>query len=160
MIILNIVSYTKKLIPLFKQSQKPIWTDLHDYNGKDLYHQDYIDAADYIFMSSDNLDNYRAVMEKTIRRGKKLVICTHGKGGSTALTVQVNGSMFQSLVPIGCAMPMERVSVSQPVLSMGILKIIRSKNACSLQPFAPDCALPHRNYPMNTWIRRFWSRSI
>jgi sugar/nucleoside kinase (ribokinase family) len=86
LIILNILNYTKKLIPLCKQYQKPIWTDLHDYDGCNPYHQIYIDAADYIFMSSDDMQDYRAVMEGIMKQGKRLIICTHGKGGSTALT--------------------------------------------------------------------------
>ena len=86
LIILNILNYTKKLIPLCMQYQKPIWTDLHDYDGRNLYHQDYIDAADYIFLSSDNLQDYRVTMKKIMQQGKKLVVCTHGNGGSTALT--------------------------------------------------------------------------
>jgi acarbose 7IV-phosphotransferase len=86
LIILNILNYTRKLIPLCKQYQKPIWTDLHDYDGKNHYHQGYINAADYIFMSSDNLQDYRTVMEGIMKQGKRLIVCTHGKGGSTALT--------------------------------------------------------------------------
>lgn len=85
-IVLNIISYTKQLIPLIKKYKKPVWTDLHDYNIDNPYHDDYIDIADYIFVSSDNMSNYRPVMESWMSRGKELVVCTHGKGGSTALT--------------------------------------------------------------------------
>lgn len=86
LIILNILHYTKKLIPLCKQYHKPIWTDLHDYDGCNPYHQTYIDTADYIFMSSDNLQDHRMLMEKIMKQGKRLVVCTHGKNGVTALT--------------------------------------------------------------------------
>jgi sugar/nucleoside kinase (ribokinase family) len=86
LIILNILHYTKKLIPLCKQYQKSVWTDLHDYDGCNPYHQAYIDAADYVFMSSDNLQDYRAVMERIMRQKRSLVVCTHGKNGATALT--------------------------------------------------------------------------
>lgn len=85
-IVLNIIAYTKQLIPLIKKYKKPVWTDLHDYNIGNPYHDDYIDIADYIFVSSDNMSNYRPVMESWMSRGKELVVCTHGKGGSTALT--------------------------------------------------------------------------
>jgi sugar/nucleoside kinase (ribokinase family) len=85
-VILNIIGYTKLLLPLLKKYKKPVWTDLHDYDVGNPYHEDYIEIADYIFVSSDNMPDYRPVMEQWVARGKELVVCTHGKGGSTALT--------------------------------------------------------------------------
>ncbi|KUP06212.1 kinase [Bacillus coahuilensis p1.1.43] len=86
LIVLNIISYTKQLIPLIKKHKKPVWTDLHDYDVGNPYHQDYIEIADYIFLSSDQLNEYKPIMEKWISEGKQLVVCTHGKKGATALT--------------------------------------------------------------------------
>lgn len=86
MVVLNILAYTKQLIPLIKKHNKPVWTDLHDYNEGNPYHEDFIDIADYIFVSSDNMTDYKIVMEGFMARGKELIVCTHGKGGSTALT--------------------------------------------------------------------------
>jgi len=86
LVVLNSISYTKQLIKLIRKHNKPIWTDLHDYNLGNTYHEPYIEAADYILVSSDNLLEYRAVMMKWIGEGKELVICTHGKGGAIALT--------------------------------------------------------------------------
>lgn len=86
LIVLNIISYCKELIPLLKDCPKPIWTDLHDYTQGNEYHQPFIDASNYIFLSSDNLKNYKAVMQELIQLGKELVVCTHGKKGATALT--------------------------------------------------------------------------
>ena len=86
LVVLNIIAYTKQLIPLIKKYNKPVWTDLHDYNPGNPYHEDFIDIADYIFVSSDNMPHYKPMMEKWIDRGKQLVVCTHGKNGATALT--------------------------------------------------------------------------
>lgn len=85
-VVLNIVNYVKKLIPLCKEYNKEIWTDLHDYDGKSQYHEDFIEAADYIFMSSNNLQDYRQTMMEFHKMGKKLVVCTHGNKGATVLT--------------------------------------------------------------------------
>jgi acarbose 7IV-phosphotransferase len=85
-IVLNIMNYTKKLIPIAKELKKEIWCDIHDYDGENEYHKEFIDGADYIFMSSEQLKNYKQFMEKMIKSGKKLVVCTHGKSGATALT--------------------------------------------------------------------------
>ncbi|WP_278286645.1 carbohydrate kinase family protein [Clostridium sp. Maddingley MBC34-26] len=85
-IILNIVGYTKQLIPIIKKYNKPVWTDLHDYNVGNPYHEEYIELADYIFVSSDSMDNYRDIMDTWMQKGKEAIICTHGKNGATTLT--------------------------------------------------------------------------
>ncbi|MDB8543733.1 carbohydrate kinase family protein [Turicibacter sanguinis] len=85
-VVLNIISYTKQLIKLIEKHQKPIWTDLHDYNLENPYHQPYIEAANYIFVSSDNLPEYHETMLQWMSQGKELIVCTHGSGGATALT--------------------------------------------------------------------------
>lgn len=85
-VVLNILGYTKQLIPLIKKYNKPVWTDLHDYTVGNPYHEEFIDIADYVFVSSDNMKDYKPIMEKWIEKGKELVVCTHGKDGSTALT--------------------------------------------------------------------------
>ncbi|AMC10096.1 kinase [Lutibacter profundi] len=85
-VVINISNYSRNLLPICKQLNKEIWTDLHDYDGKNSYHQDFIDASDYIFLSSDNLPDYKPFMIQQVTKGKKLVVCTHGKGGATAYT--------------------------------------------------------------------------
>ncbi|MDO5980255.1 carbohydrate kinase family protein [Flavivirga spongiicola] len=84
--VVNIANYCRYILPVCKQLKKEIWTDLHDYDGKNKYHQDFIDAAAYLFLSSDNLPDYKSFMETQIANGKELVVCTHGKDGSTAYT--------------------------------------------------------------------------
>ncbi|WP_114495329.1 PfkB family carbohydrate kinase [Fontibacillus phaseoli] len=45
-----------------------------------------MEAANYLFMSSDSMENYKSVMEALHRKGKKLIVCTHGKKGATCLS--------------------------------------------------------------------------
>ncbi|HSP05704.1 MAG TPA: PfkB family carbohydrate kinase, partial [Acidobacteriota bacterium] len=85
-IVLNILNYCRRLIPAIRRHNKPIWCDIHDYDGKKDYHRDFVEAADFLFMSSDAMNDYRAFMQGMIDRGKQLVVCTHGRNGSTALT--------------------------------------------------------------------------
>ena len=84
-IVLNIIAYTKQLIPIIRKHGKPVWTDLHDYDKGNPYHEEFIELADYIFVSSDNMSDYKPVMQEWIEAGKELVVCTHGKDGATAL---------------------------------------------------------------------------
>ncbi len=88
LVVLNIISYCKQLIPLLSKYKKPIWTDLHDYTDGNPYHEPFIAIADYIFLSSDNLPDYKRTMKQLMQLGKELVVCTHGKKGATALTKQ------------------------------------------------------------------------
>jgi sugar/nucleoside kinase (ribokinase family) len=85
-LVLNIINYCRHLIPAARQSGKPIWCDIHDYDGQDTYHRDFIAAADYLMLSSDALPDYRRFMQQQIESGKRLVIATHGAKGATALT--------------------------------------------------------------------------
>lgn len=94
--IINISNYCRHFLPICKTLNKSIWTDLHDYDGKNVYHQDFIDAADYIFLSSENLKAYEAFMTKMMDKGKQLVVCTHGREGATVM--DASGALIE--VPI------------------------------------------------------------
>jgi acarbose 7IV-phosphotransferase len=85
-VVLNIDDYCRDLIQPITSAGKEIWCDIHDYNGHNPYHEDFIAAADYLFLSSDLLPGYRAFMERMRRSGKRLVVCTHGRDGSSALS--------------------------------------------------------------------------
>jgi sugar/nucleoside kinase (ribokinase family) len=85
-VVLNLSHYCRRIIPLAKRHAKAIWCDIHDYDGQNDYHRDFIDGADVLTMSSDAMPSYRPFMEKLIASGKQLVVCTHGRKGSTALT--------------------------------------------------------------------------
>lgn len=86
-IVLNIINYCRYLIPFIKAAHKDIWCDLHDYDGHNPYHHDFVQAADFVTFSSDAMPNYKNFMQDCIWNGKHLVVCTHGKDGSTTLTV-------------------------------------------------------------------------
>ena len=85
-VLLNISNYCRTLIPLIQPCGKPIWCDLHDYDGRDPYYDDFIAAADVVLLSSDRLPDYRTFLERMIAQGKQIAICTHGSQGATALT--------------------------------------------------------------------------
>ncbi|AZT84834.1 carbohydrate kinase family protein [Marinobacter sp. NP-4(2019)] len=81
--VINILDYTRPILEEAVSLGVPIWTDLHDYDGSNDHHQAFIDAADVVFLASDNLPNYRQVMERLLQQGKRLVVCTHGAAGAT-----------------------------------------------------------------------------
>lgn len=91
-VIVNLSDYTKKILPMVKELGKPVWTDLHDYDGQNPWHADYVKYADYVLLSSDNMPDYKPFMKKMMDEGKELVVVTHGKQGSTGLGK--NGQWF------------------------------------------------------------------
>jgi len=85
-VVINISNYCRNFLPICNALNKEVWTDLHDYDGFNPFHQNFIDASDYIFLSSENFKEYKVFMKKMIDNGKKLVVCTHGKDGATTYT--------------------------------------------------------------------------
>jgi sugar/nucleoside kinase (ribokinase family) len=85
-VVLNIINYGRYTIPLLKKHAKPIWCDIHNYDGESYYYDEFIAAADVLLMSSEQLPDYPEFMQTMIAKGKELVICTHGKDGATALS--------------------------------------------------------------------------
>ncbi|BES72325.1 PfkB family carbohydrate kinase [Marinobacter nanhaiticus D15-8W] len=83
--VINILAYARPALELARAAGKPIWTDLHDYDGKNSHHQPFVDAAEVVFLSSDKLPDYRHFMQQQIHKGKSLVVCTHGSCGATLI---------------------------------------------------------------------------
>lgn len=85
-LVLNISNYCRRLIPLARRRGTPIWCDIHDWDGRRSHHHDFIEAADFLFLSSDSLPDYRDFMARRVAAGARLVVATHGSEGATALT--------------------------------------------------------------------------
>lgn len=85
-VVINISNFSRPFLSICKKLKKDIWTDLHDYDGNNPYHLDFIDASDYIFFSSENFKDYYGFMKTQIKKGKKLMVCTHAENGANAMT--------------------------------------------------------------------------
>lgn len=83
-VMLNINNFAREFIPLIKKYRKLCIVDLHDYNEVNPYHEDFIKAANMIFVSGVNLRNEHTFMNKMIESGKDLVVVTKGKNGYIA----------------------------------------------------------------------------
>ncbi len=82
----NITNHCRPLLPWLKELGKPIWVDIHDYDGANPHHTDFIEAADYLFMSSVAGTDWRTVLERRIEAGATVGVCTHGASGASGLT--------------------------------------------------------------------------
>lgn len=84
-VFLNIAPYCRRLLPLLRKHQATVWCDLHSYDGKRAYFDDFIEHAHVLQFSSDLNPNYEETMKTLRQQGKELVICTHGAQGATAV---------------------------------------------------------------------------
>lgn len=64
----------------------PVWTDLHDYDGKSAFHELFLRSAEAVFMNADAVADPWALLEMCVSRGPKLAVCTKGADGAIALT--------------------------------------------------------------------------
>jgi len=82
---LNIINYARTLIPMIRRLGKPIWCDIHDWDGANDYHRDFVAAADVLTFSEDAMPDPRAFMAAQVAAGKRLVAATRGASGACAL---------------------------------------------------------------------------
>jgi sugar/nucleoside kinase (ribokinase family) len=81
---------------------RDIWVDLHDYDGTAEFHRPWVDAGTHVFLSADRMPDWRRFMEARVDAGARLVVCTRGVDGATALTadgfVDVDAQLVDDVV--------------------------------------------------------------
>lgn len=82
----TIVNHCRPFLPMLREVGKPIWVDLHDYDGINTHHDAFIEAADHILMSSVAMADWRDFLERRVAAGTRVAICTHGAAGASGLT--------------------------------------------------------------------------
>ncbi len=85
-IVLDLSERSRALIPVARATGRPIWTDIHDYDGRADFHRPFIGAADWIFMNADRIGaDPRPFMAECVRGGASVVVCTLGAQGAIAI---------------------------------------------------------------------------
>lgn len=85
---ITIVAACKPFLPVIEREGVDVWCDLHDYDGKNPYHREFIDGAAHLQLTSVAFPQWRRFMEQRIEAGTKSIVCTHGAQGASALTAQ------------------------------------------------------------------------
>lgn len=85
-LLINPVDYTRPLLSAAERHNTPVWCDVHAYDGENPHYEAFVEAADYLFMSEEGIDDASGFMYEQIEAGTDLVVCTQGAGGSMALT--------------------------------------------------------------------------
>lgn len=87
-VIMDLSAESSRLLPMARESGRPIWTDIHDFDGTSSFHEPFIDASHFVFMNADGIGDPRPFMSGLLARGKELVVCTLGAQGAVALDAQ------------------------------------------------------------------------
>lgn len=98
-ILLDICEFVKHLFPILKKHKHKIWVDIHDFDGINPWHQEFLPFVNAVFMSSDVLETEERVKEvvRTILLDKQFVVCMHGKKGAEYFSPD-RKEIFQDIV--------------------------------------------------------------
>lgn len=98
-VVLDLAPESSRLLPAASASGRPIWVDLHDYDGEAAFHRPFLAAADVVFCSADRLADPVAFLEACVERGARLAVCTLGAKGAVA--VDENGTQHRvAAIPV------------------------------------------------------------
>lgn len=82
----TIANHCRPFLPMLREVGSPIWVDLHDYDGANPHHDEFIEAADHLLMSSVAMPGWRRFLEDRVDSGTRVAVCTHGAAGASGLT--------------------------------------------------------------------------
>lgn len=84
-IVLDLAAEPLRLLPSARESGRPIWVDVHDYDGVAEFHRPFLGAAEAVFCNADRLDDPVAFLRSRIAAGAALAVCTLGSDGAVAV---------------------------------------------------------------------------
>lgn len=84
-LVLDLAAEPLRLLPLARSTGRPIWVDVHDYDGEAEFHRPFLAAADAVFCNADKLADPVAFLRSRIDAGASLAVCTLGADGAVAV---------------------------------------------------------------------------
>ncbi|HET6563162.1 MAG TPA: PfkB family carbohydrate kinase [Marmoricola sp.] len=84
LVFVSLTHYSRRVLPLLSAAGRPVWVDLHDWNGEASdFHDPFVEHGTHLFVSDVRLDDPLATATR-LARDKALVVVTHGSRGATA----------------------------------------------------------------------------
>jgi sugar/nucleoside kinase (ribokinase family) len=80
----NLADYARRALPPLAARGTPVWADVHDWDGQNDFHRDFVDASRFLFLSDEALEDAVGFAAHLVA-GRELVVVTHGRRGATAL---------------------------------------------------------------------------
>jgi sugar/nucleoside kinase (ribokinase family) len=84
--VVDLADWTRPLLSQARAAGKPVWCDVHDYDGTATFHRDWVEAADVLFLNDDGMEDPLPFMRSRVAAGTTVVVCTQGARGATAVT--------------------------------------------------------------------------
>ncbi|GAA4984761.1 carbohydrate kinase family protein [Kineococcus glutinatus] len=84
-VVVDLADHSRRTLRTARGLGRPVWCDLHDYDGRSAFHAEFLDAAENVFVSDDKLDDPEGFLRAQVAAGKRLVVCTQGARGAVAL---------------------------------------------------------------------------
>lgn len=91
--VLDLSARSRDLLAVVAGSGVPLWTDVHDYDGRSDFHRPFLDAASYVFMNADRVPAPLDFLRATVDDGAEVAVCTLGAEG--ALAVDATGAVHR-----------------------------------------------------------------
>jgi sugar/nucleoside kinase (ribokinase family) len=85
-VVVDLADHSRPVLQSAQAMGKPVWCDLHDYDGRSAFHEEFLVAADYLFVSDERLPDPEAFLHDQVAAGKRLVVCMQGARGHRAGT--------------------------------------------------------------------------
>jgi sugar/nucleoside kinase (ribokinase family) len=97
-VFVNLAAYTRRCLGPLTDRGVPLWVDLHDWDGDSDFHRDFVDHAQYLFLSDVRLDDALG-RARHLAESRRLVVVTHGERGATAF-LPGHDPLFVPPVPV------------------------------------------------------------
>lgn len=83
-VVVDLAAHARPWVVWAQEAGVPVWTDLHDYDGRSAFHAAFA-HADHVQLSSIALPEWRAVAARIAAEQDGTVAVTHGADGSAAV---------------------------------------------------------------------------
>jgi hypothetical protein len=77
-VVLDLSQPSRDVIEAFAALGVPIWTDVHDCDGRSAFHAPFLHAASFVFMNGDRLDAPHDFLRSCVDRGAQAG-CVHAR---------------------------------------------------------------------------------
>ena len=84
--VVDLGEHSRPLLAAARAAGTPVWCDVHDYNGSDRFHADFVEAADVLFLNDEGMADPLPFMRSRVAAGAAVVVLTQGARGATAVT--------------------------------------------------------------------------
>ena len=99
----NLANYARRVLAPLAARGMPVWADVHDWDGQSDFHRDFVQAARYLFLSDEALDDPLGFAAH-LARNRALVVVTHGRRGATAV-LPGHDPLFVPALPVDAVDP-------------------------------------------------------